>query len=313
MNNFFVHPYGICETEAVGDGTRIGAFSHVLGGARLGRDCNVCDGVFIENDVIVGDRVTVKSGVQLWDGVRLDSDVFIGPNVTFTNDAFPRSRVWQETAAFTHVQLGASVGANSTILPGVTIGRGAMVGAGSVVTKDVPANAVVYGNPARIHGYVASKPDKLKGPATPDTNRGNPLDEPLPGGAQLMQLTAASDLRGSLVALEFERGLPWPPRRFFAVHSVPSAEVRGEHAHRECEQLLIALSGSVHLLLDDGSRRSQVILDDPAIGLLIPQLVWGSQFGYSEGAVLGVLASHEYDPADYIRTYEEFLDAISTR
>jgi acetyltransferase-like isoleucine patch superfamily enzyme len=153
----FVHPQGICETSDVGDGTRVWAFAHVLAGARIGVDCNVCDHVFIENDVVVGDRVTIKSGVQLWDGLRIGDDVFIGPNATFTNDPFPRSKVYEHEIAVTRVEAGASIGANATILPGLTIGARAMVGAGSVVTHDVPPRAIVAGNPARLVGDVGER------------------------------------------------------------------------------------------------------------------------------------------------------------
>lgn len=154
---YFVHPQGICETSDVGEGTRVWAFTHVLAGARLGADCNICDHVFIENDVVVGDRVTVKSGVQLWDGLRIGDDVFIGPNATFTNDPFPRSKVYEHDVATTRVDSGASIGANATILPGLMIGERAMVGAGSVVTRDVPARAIVTGNPARVVGDVGER------------------------------------------------------------------------------------------------------------------------------------------------------------
>src|SRR6266550_1696700 len=151
--NYFVHPQGICESSAIGARTKIWAFAHVLSGAVIGEDCNICDHVFVENDVVLGSRVTVKCGVQLWDGLRIEDDVFIGPNATFANDPFPRSR--QRPAAFerTLVERGASIGANATILPGLTIGQGAMVGAGAVVTRSVPAFAIVAGNPARIIGY----------------------------------------------------------------------------------------------------------------------------------------------------------------
>ena len=135
---YFLHELGCCETERVGTGTRIWAFSHVLPGARIGESCNICDHVFIENDVVVGDRVTVKSGVQLWDGTTLEDDVFIGPNATFTNDQFPRSQQYLDKYPRTVVCHGASVGANATILPGLTIGRHAMVGAGAVVTRSIP-------------------------------------------------------------------------------------------------------------------------------------------------------------------------------
>lgn len=154
---YFVHPQGICETSDVGEGTRVWAFTHVLAGARLGSDCNVCDHVFIENDVVVGDRVTIKSGVQLWDGIRVGDDVFIGPNATFTNDPFPRSKAYAHEIPATRVADGASIGANATILPGLVIGPRAMVGAGSVVTRDVPACAIVTGNPARVVGVVGAR------------------------------------------------------------------------------------------------------------------------------------------------------------
>ncbi len=118
--------------------------------AKIGQDCNVCNNVFIENDVVIGDRVTIKCGVQIWDGITVADDVFIGPNVTFTNDAYPRSKMYPDSFERTVVCKGASLGANCTILPGLTIGENAMVGAGAVVTRSVPANATVVGNPAKI-------------------------------------------------------------------------------------------------------------------------------------------------------------------
>lgn len=145
-----IHPLSDVQSQAIGEGTRIWQFSVVLAGAKIGANCNICAQVFIENDVVIGDGVTIKNGVQLWDGLRIENNVFIGPNVTFTNDLFPRSKVYSTRFLQTIVKSGASVGANATILPGVIIGEGAMVGAGSVVTKDVPAGAVVIGNPAKI-------------------------------------------------------------------------------------------------------------------------------------------------------------------
>ena len=152
--DYFVHPQALCESLHIGPRTRVWAFAHVLPGAQIGADCNICDHVFIENDVKVGDRVTVKCGVQLWNGVELEDDVFIGPNVTFTNDLFPRSRQPPSTWARTRIEKGASIGANVTILANTTIGQNAMVGAGAVVTRPVPPNSIVVGNPAKIVGYV---------------------------------------------------------------------------------------------------------------------------------------------------------------
>ena len=145
-----VHESALLESENVGKGTRIWAHTHILPGARIGEDCNICDQVFIENDVIIGNRVTVKCGVHLWDGVRIEDDVFVGPNVAFTNDRFPRSKHYPKEFLNTVIRRGASIGANATLLPGITIGENAMVGAGAVVTRDVPENAVVVGNPARL-------------------------------------------------------------------------------------------------------------------------------------------------------------------
>ena len=139
----------------------------MLPGARIGADCNICDHTFIENDVIVGDRVTVKCGVQLWDGVRIEDDVFIGPNATFANDRFPRSKRPPKAFLGTLVKEGASIGANATLLPGITIGRGAMVGAGAVVVESVPPYAVVAGNPARIVSYCDAGPAPVE-PGVPD-------------------------------------------------------------------------------------------------------------------------------------------------
>ena len=301
----FVHPQALCESPHVGEGTRVWAFAHVLPGARIGRDCNLCDGVFVENDVIVGDRVTVKCGVQLWDGVRLHDDVFVGPNATFANDRFPRSRQRPERFLETVVERGASIGANATLLPGITIGAGAMVGAGAVVTRSVPPNAIVVGNPARISGYVGTPRE------TPAAAAAQPaLRESAVPAVKLVALPQYADMRGHLTVAEFAQHLPFVPQRCFFVHAVPSREVRGEHAHRRCAQFLVCVHGSVSVLVDDGERRDEHRLDSPAVGLYLPPLVWGTQYRYSEDAVLMVLASLPYDASDYLRTYEEFLAAV---
>ena len=146
----FIHPNSDVQTKQIGEGTRIWQYVVVLPGAVIGGDCNICSHCFIENKVVLGDRVTVKCGVQLWDGITLEDDVFVGPNVTFTNDLQPRSRNAAAQLLPTLVKKGASLGANATILPGLTIGEGAMVGAGSVVTKNIPPGVTVVGNPARI-------------------------------------------------------------------------------------------------------------------------------------------------------------------
>lgn len=145
-----IHPLSDVKSTNIGDNTNIWQFCVVFPEAKIGTGCNICANVLIENEVVVGNNVTVKSGVQLWDGVTLEDNVFIGPNVTFTNDLFPRSKNPDWKLSKTVVKKGASIGANATILCGITIGENAMIGAGSVVTKDVPAGEVWVGNPARF-------------------------------------------------------------------------------------------------------------------------------------------------------------------
>jgi len=153
-----IHPNAVCETIHVGERSMIWAFAHLLPECRIGSDYNICDGVFIEDDVFVGNRVTVKGGVQLWDGVWIEDDVFNGSNATFTNDLHPRSRDHGKPVLKTRVCSRSSIGANATILPGLTIGRQAMIGTGAVVTQSVPPFAVVVDNPGRIVGYSDSVP-----------------------------------------------------------------------------------------------------------------------------------------------------------
>jgi acetyltransferase-like isoleucine patch superfamily enzyme/dTDP-4-dehydrorhamnose 3,5-epimerase-like enzyme len=308
----FVHPQGICESLQVGDDTKVWAFAHVLPGARVGKDCNICDHVFIENDVVVGDRVTLKSGVQLWDGVELEDDVFVGPNATFTNDPFPRSKHRPATFLRTVVKRGASIGANATILPGLTIGTHAMVGAGAVVVRSVPPNAIVLGNPARIIGYAdAGRPERLPAGKTPR----RPVAEATVrasrvAGVTLHQLPFIEDMRGNLTVGEFERSVPFSVKRYFMVLDVPSAEVRGEHAHRRCHQFLVCARGSVSVVVDDGKSREEILLDVPNVGIHLPPMVWGIQYAYSPDAVLLVFCSEYYDAADYIRDYSAFIAEV---
>lgn len=151
-----IHETALVESDQIGDGTKVWAFAHVMPGAQIGRDCHICDHVYIEGQVVLGDRVTVKNNCLLWDGVRVGDDVFIGPNVVFTNDLLPRplNKTAPEDFLDTVVESGASIGANTTIVCGVTIGEHALVGAGSVVTGDVRPHELVAGNPARRVGWI---------------------------------------------------------------------------------------------------------------------------------------------------------------
>ncbi len=156
-----IHPTAEVHAKNVGENTCIWQYCVVLENAVIGNNCNINFSVFIENDVIIGNNVTIKSGVQMWDGLRVGNDVFIGPNATFTNDMLPRSKQYPESYARTIIEDGASIGANATILCGITIGSYAMIGAGSVITKNVPPFTLWYGNPAKHEGYASRNGDVI--------------------------------------------------------------------------------------------------------------------------------------------------------
>lgn len=308
--DYFVHDKAICESVHIGQSTRIWAFAHVLPRAVIGADCNVCDHVFIENDVIIGNRVTIKCGVQLWDGLTVEDDVFIGPNVTFTNDRFPRSKVYPDSFLKTLVKQNASIGANATILPGLTIGENAMIGAGAVVTRSVPPHAIVVGNPAKIVGYANTTEYT---PAASQEGHNEKTLATSVKGVSLHNLKEVPDMRGNLSVGEFEREIPFKPARYFLVYDVPTADTRGEHAHKECHQFLIAVKGSIKVVVDDGRAREEILLNRPNMGLYLPPMTWGIQYQYSNDAILLVFASAYYSSEDYIREYSEFSRMVAEK
>lgn len=309
-----IHETADVQTQQIGTGTTIWQFVVVLPEARIGNHVNICSHCLIENDVVIGDRVTVKSGVQLWDGIEISDDVFIGPNVTFTNDKFPRSKQYPEKFLTTKIEKNASIGGGAVILPGLTIGEGAMVGAGAVVTKSVPPHAIVAGNPARIIGYVethrASAESKPKNVSFPENTI--PLETNV-RGVTLHRLPLAQDIRGDLSFGEFPKNIPFDPKRYFVVFNVPSEKTRGEHAHHVCKQFLLCVKGSCAVVVDDGENRTEVLLDSPEYGVYIPPLVWGIQYKYSSDAVLLVFASEYYEASDYIRDYSEFMTCVKRK
>ena len=158
----FVHEKGLCESDSVGAGTRVWAFAHVMSGARIGENCNICDHAFVESGAVLGNRVTVKNQVLIWDKVTVEDEVFLGPAMVFTNDFTPRVG-FSDPLQFrqTLVKRGASIGAQATIVCGVTLGERCFVGAGSVVIRDVPAHALVVGNPARQIGWICACGERL--------------------------------------------------------------------------------------------------------------------------------------------------------
>jgi acetyltransferase-like isoleucine patch superfamily enzyme len=290
----FVDPSARVESKQLGRGSRVLAYAQVGPDVVIAEDC-----VVSEHSVIVG-RVHVEQGVVVGAGAIVGAG---SSSAAGEEDREPTGAV--------HVRRFASIGPNATIVSGVVIGRRAVVEAGSVVTHSVPANAIVSGNPARIVSYVDAGEEASRRELTVLSSAGDEAIASRVRGVSVHRLTSARDLRGSLVASELSE-LPFQPRRLFAVYQVPNESVRGAHAHRTCAQFVICVAGAVSCLVDDGDTREEIRLSTPSLGLCIRPMVWGTQFRYTQDAVLLVLASHPYDPEDYIREYEEFLEAVTT-
>lgn len=250
----------------------------------------------------VASGCTIGSGAYLGDGVVLEADVYVGPNVAFVDGEGAATRVEQKVW----------IGANATIYPGLLIGRQAIVRPGAVVTRQVPPGAVVEGNPAAIVGYVDAVKDSAVIAAAQDRVAPS-LRTTSVRGVTLHTFPLIPDMRGSLTVCEFERQVPFVPRRSFMVFDVPSREVRGEHAHRRCHQFLICVRGSCAVVADDGTNKIEVTLDAPNQGLYLPPMTWGIQYKYSSDALLMVFASDYYDATDYIRSYSEFLAIVQSQ
>ena len=304
--NFKVNESSQVFAKNIGDRTTIWQFVVILERAQIGSDCNICSHVFIENDVVIGNKVTIKSGVQIWDGVTLEDEVFVGPNVSFTNDRFPRSKRYQDKVLETRIRRGASISSGAIILPGIEVGENAMIGAGAVVTNNVPANAIVKGNPGRITGYVDSSPIG----SVEETFKSN--DDGLNAtlrisGVQVVRLKTFSDIRGNISVANIKEEIPFEPKRFYMIFGVPSKETKGQFALKTCHQFITCVRGSCQIMLDDGKTRQEMVLNSPGFGIYIPPKVWITQYKYSTDALLTVFASKKYDPNDYIRNYSEFL------
>jgi len=304
-----VHERALCEADRLGEGSTVGAFARIESGVEIGNACSVHDHAFVGRGTRLGDRVTIHVGARVLGDVAIEDDVFIGPGAVFANAGLPGTAAPDQG----RICRGASVGAGATLLPGMTIGQDAVVGAGAVVTRPVPPNAIVAGNPARIRGYADTQLELDAGAELAPAHEGEGIRNSRVAGVALHRVRLNRDLRGSLVAGEFPKEVPFDPKRYFLVFDVPGSEIRGEHSHRECHLFLVCVHGAISVLVDDGQQREEFRLDHPTVGLHLPPMVWGVQYKHTPGAVLMVLASHHYDPADYIRDYGQFLEEARGR
>jgi len=275
MSAAAIHPTAVCDTRELGSGVMIGSHSSVEEGARIG------------NDVII------KSGVHLYCGMVVEDGVHIGTNATFASARLPGDS--QGTDQPIVLRKGCVIGANATLCAGVTVGE----------------QAIVAGNPAKVVGFADTPATHVQAPAR-SSGHVQQIESKV-RGVRAFQLPFISDPRGNLTVGEFERGLPFAPLRYFITFDVPSASMRGEHAHKECEQFLICVRGSCNVVVDDGTQREEFVLDRPTFGVYVPPMVWATEYKHSADSTLMVFASHHYDPADYIRDYDEFLAATKAR
>ncbi|NYE64102.1 serine acetyltransferase [Duganella sp. 1224] len=278
------------------DTARLHAGASVAASAALG------DFVVAYAGAEVGEGCRVRGYTQLWPGVRLEAGAELGPNVTLEAPA-------NGQPANIVIGADARVGAGALICQGVRLGQGAVVAAGAVVAQNVPPYAIVSGAPARITDYVQNASGA---PALDWHQRATFPEQPsvVPlgvGGVTLHRFKFLQDPRGDLSVGEFEKEIPFLPKRYFLVLNVPSDKTRGEHAHRECHQFLICVKGSCAVVVDDLEQRCEVQLDSPDVGVYLPPMTWGIQYKYSSDAVLLVFASHYYEAGDYIRDYDAFV------
>jgi acetyltransferase-like isoleucine patch superfamily enzyme len=262
----------------------VGAFATIGDGARVGSATS------IGSHVTIGEGATVGAEVEIADGARIGQSSVVEDHVM--------------------VAIGAMVA------PRLVLGRNCVVRPGAVVMTDVPPNAIVEGNPAQIVGYVDAlrrSGEVINAAAALADKEGADSVQLGVGDTAVWRLPHFADLRGALVPAEFAPDFPFVPQRVFFVFDVPGARVRGEHAHKECAQFLVAVHGALSVVVDDGHASREVRLDQPGVGLFLSPGVWGIQYQFTQDAVLAVFASTPYDPDDYIRRYADFLQYVAER
>lgn len=277
-----------------------GPFVEISPEAQVGEGCWFGSHCFVEQGAVVGAHVQVDGGVILHERVAIEDGVVIGANVVFVRPNGTNGRLT------TVVGRGSQIGGNSTLAAGVTVGEGALVEPGSVVVTSVQPHAIVAGNPAKVVGFRGTGVLATSTAQPPTVEQGLGMVSRV-HGVRLFELPFISDPRGNLTVGEFERTLPFRPLRYFITFDVPNAHIRGEHAHRTCEQFLVCVRGSCAVVVDDGKQREEILLDRPTLGIYVPPMIWATEYKHSSDSTLMVFASEYYDPSDYIRNYSEFM------
>ena len=258
---------------------------HVMDGNRLTIN------YYLHPKATIGINVSMSPGAYISEAVTLGDNVFVGPNVVFVDSSFDQSKLER-----TKVSKNTIIGGGSTIYPGVIIGENVIVKPGSVVTENIPSNVEVSGNPAKITSHLFQRSRNLK-----------PLASANVDGIKEYSFTNIVDLRGNLTIAEFDENLPFVPKRLFFISGVPSEKIRGEHAHKLCQQLLILALGSLSIAVEDGKNQQIINMNKVGQAIYIPSMVWASQYNFRSDALLLVLASDHYDESDYIRSYDDYL------
>ncbi len=276
-------------------------YSIVDASATVGRNVTLGPHAVVDAQAVIGDDCVIESGAYVCRGTVIEDGVHVGAHAAFAGAPGGSQPPAQ-------VRRGAWIGANASILAGVVIGAKAVVRPGSVVGRSVPPGAIVEGNPANIVGYVDTSPGPAGAvPLHGGSRGGATIEHTAVKGVTVHHFPVIPDLRGSLTVGEFDRQVPFTPKRYFMVFGVPSREIRGEHAHHQCHQFLICVRGSCAVMADDGHNRVEVLLDSPDRGIYLPPMTWGVQYKYSADAMLLVFASDYYDSADYIRDHADFM------
>jgi dTDP-4-dehydrorhamnose 3,5-epimerase-like enzyme/carbonic anhydrase/acetyltransferase-like protein (isoleucine patch superfamily) len=286
---------------------QMGAFVDLSPEAKVGEGCRLGPYCWVPAGVEMGAHVEIEGNVILHSGIIIEDGVRIGANVVFER---PKG---MDEAMKTVLRRGCQIGGNATLAAGVMVGVEAVVEGGAVVTTAVQPHAIVAGNPARVIGFKGAV--KTNGGGVAKVVRGaqhGVASTSCVRGVQVVDLPFISDPRGNLTVGEFERTVPFQPKRYFITFDVPNARMRGEHAHRECEQFLVCVRGSCAVVVDDGQQREEVLLDRPTRGIYVPPMVWATEYKHSSDSTLMVFASHFYDPDDYIRDYSEFIRMVGS-